>query len=144
MPLETHEDAVQFVTQVFREMGGRVIPPNRPRRIDKYEIISPDRDAFMMDFENYCLEHCWDNAYRPHPRGIKRHEDCLWAAMIQSQLFPHHSDIDWNEYVDWVSRGFGDEWFQEETSPENARCMGCGRGDDFCRCGTEAIWWGHE
>ena len=34
--------------------------------------------------------------------------------MIESPVYPHHSDVDWQEYVDWVSLGFGDEWFQEE------------------------------
>ena len=64
---ENHEDAIRFVTQIFREMGGRVIPPDRPGHMDKYDIIIPDRDAFMMDFENYCLEHCWGST--PHPKG---------------------------------------------------------------------------
>lgn len=116
MNLETHEDAVQFVTQIFREMGGRVIPPNRPDHIDEYDIMTPDRDAFMMDFENYCLERCWDS--KPHPKGSKRYEDPEWAVMIENNVYPNHSDVDWNEYVDWVSRGFGDEWFQEDSWTE--------------------------
>ena len=33
--------------------------------------------------------------------------------MIQSQVYPHHSDVDWEEYVDWVSNGGGDEYFQD-------------------------------
>ena len=103
--------------------GGRVIPPNRPGHMDKYDIITPDRDAFMMDFENYCLEHCWDST--PQPKGTKRYEDPEWAAMIEANVYPHHSDVDWNEYMDWVSRGFGDEWFQEDEPP--TRVIGCTR-----------------
>ena len=68
------------------------------------------RDAFLMDFEDSCLA----NFPRPHPRGSKRYEDPEWAAMIQSQVYPNHSDVDWFEYVEWVSQGGGDEWFQEE------------------------------
>ena len=140
MPKLTHEEAVDLVKEVFQQMGGRVLPPRRPGHKDKYSIMTPERDAFIMDFENACLSQNWDNKHRPHPKGSKRHEDGLWAAMIQSQVYPHHSDIDWEEYVDWVSAGFGDEWFQKETEEE--RCNGCGRHDDFCRCGAGSIWWG--
>ena len=34
--------------------------------------------------------------------------------MIQTQVYPNHSDVDWQEYVDWVENGGGDEWFEEE------------------------------
>ena len=32
----------------------------------------------------------------------------------------------------------------QETPWTRLRCSGCGRGDDFCRCGTEdsELWWG--
>ena len=82
-----------------------------------------------------------------------RHKDPEWAAMIRSQVYPHHSDVDWEEYVDWVSRGFGDEWFQEDDATKlvqrlqaDERCMGCGRHDDFCRCGVgeNSIWFGND
>ena len=114
MQLETHAEAVEFVQHIFRELGGRVIPPNRPRHIDKYAILTLDRDDFMMDFENSCLSQHWNS--KPHPKGSKRYEDPEWAAMIESQVYPNHSDVDWNEYVDWVSRGFGDEWFRDASS----------------------------
>ena len=64
----------------------------------------------MMDFENACLS----NFDKPHPIGPKRHEDPEWAAMIQSQVYPHHSDVDWDEYCNWVRNGGGDEMFQDE------------------------------
>ena len=39
--------------------------------------------------------------------------------MIISQVYPHHSDIDWEEYSSWVENGGGDEWFQEPESEED-------------------------
>ena len=42
--------------------------------------------------------------------------------MIKSQAYPNHSDVDWEEYVDWASRGHGDEWFldcQEEEDEDD-------------------------
>ena len=55
-----------------------------------------------------------------HPTGTKRHEDQKWAQMIQSQVYPRHSDIDWDEYVVWVENGGGDEWFrQDDPSSED-------------------------
>ena len=47
----------------------------------------------MMDFENWILEHKWGN--REQPKGDKRHEDDEWSAMIQTRVYPHHSDVDW-------------------------------------------------
>ena len=93
-------------------MGGIVLPPRRPRRKD--DILTLDRDSFMMDFENECLKECVRNNWTGEfPKGPKRHEHSVWAAMIQSQVYPHHSDVDWDEYVRWVSSGVGDEFFQE-------------------------------
>ena len=152
------EDAINLVKSVFQSMGGNIMI-RRPRHIDKYEILTIARDNFMMDFENACLSSHWDSSKRPHPKGPKRHEDQEWAAMIQSQVYPHHSDVDWEEYVDWVNIGGGDEYFQEDDEEEedepdvktekrqvirDTRCSGCGRDDDFCRCGSgdSSLWWG--
>ena len=33
--------------------------------------------------------------------------------MLQTQVYPHHLNIDWGEYCNWVSSGFGDETVQE-------------------------------
>ena len=71
----------------------------------------------MMDFENSCLSQNWDST-KGHPRGPKRYEDREWAAMIQSQVYPNQSDVDWEEYIDWTSAGHGDEWFQAEEDEE--------------------------
>ena len=48
--LETHEDGVNFAKEVFRSMGGTVLPPKRPHHIQKYTPLSVARDDFMMDF----------------------------------------------------------------------------------------------
>ena len=150
MHIECQEDAVNLVKQIFQSMGGRIIPANRPGHIDKYSIMTPERDAFIMDLENTCLSQHWGK--RPHPKGNKRYENPEWAILIQSKVYPHHSDIDWDEYCEWISRGYGDEFFQEDAeeyrsptvSIENERCMGCGRGDSFCRCGAGPVWFGDD
>ena len=112
--LETHEDAVNLVKQIFQEMGGRVMPPRRPGHLHEHDTITRDRDDFMMDFEYCCLSEHWNSSIQPHPKGSKRYEDPEWAARIQAQVYPNHSEVDWYEYCDWVSKGFGDVWFQEE------------------------------
>ena len=66
----------------------------------------------MMDFENDVLR-SWD-ACKGIPMGPRRFENPEWATLITSRVFPHHSDLDWYEYVEWVRGGGGDEWFQEE------------------------------
>ena len=33
--------------------------------------------------------------------------------MIQKEVYPYHSDVDWFEYVEWVQNGGGDEYFME-------------------------------
>jgi hypothetical protein len=111
--LETHEDAVDLVKTVFKQMGGTVIPPKRPRHIPKYTPLTIEGDNFMMDFENACLSQSWDSRKRAHPRGPNRYKDPEWAQMIQSQVYPHHSDVDWTEYCNWCEAGGGDE--VEET-----------------------------
>ena len=88
----------------------------RPGHLRKYTPLTIERDDFMMDFENCCLAYNWDCRKKEHPKGPKRHEDSEWASMIKSKVYPHHSDIDWAEYVEWVSNGGGDEYF--EMTPE--------------------------
>ena len=41
--------------------------------------------------------------------------------MIKSQVYPHHSDVDWEEYVEWVENRGGSEWFQEEEEEEEEK-----------------------
>ena len=67
----------------------------------------------MMDFE-YDVLRCWD-ARKGIPRGPRRFENQEWAALIKRHVYPHHSDVDWFEYIAWVRDGGGDEWFQEEA-----------------------------
>ena len=105
-----HDQAVAFVQEIFKSMGGVVVPPRRPRRHDDENVgLTVERDNFMMDFENGLLGSNW---VREHPTGPKRHEHEEWAAMVQKHVFPHHSDVDWAEYTEWVQKGGGDEWFQ--------------------------------
>ena len=111
---QTHDGAVDFVKDVFKSMGGTIVPPTRPRK----KLLSVESDAFLMDFENACLANHW-NSCVPHPTGNRRYEHEEWAAMIKSQVFPHHSDVDWGEYVEWVQNGGGDEWFQEKDTDVN-------------------------
>ncbi len=120
-----HQDAIDLVKTVFKQMGGTVLPPRRPRRPPPYTPLTVAGDDFMMDFENSCLSQNWDSRKRAHPKGPNRYKDPEWAAMIQSHVYPHHSDIDWEEYVEWVSKGGGDDWFQEELPNE---CELCGDG----------------
>lgn len=110
---QTHEGGVDFVRDIFKSMGGRVMPPARPGKT-KLLYMNVQRYLFLMDFENSCLTEHWDSSVKPHPRGNKRYEDPEWAAMIQSQVYPNHSGVDWYEYVEWVSQGGGDDWFEEE------------------------------
>ena len=107
---QTHDGGVAFVRDVFASMGGTVVPPVRPKRQCSIS------ENFMMDFENACLANHWDSSVAHHPKGDKRHLNPEWAKMIQSQVYPHHSDVDWYEYIEWVKRGGGDEYFQEEIN----------------------------
>ena len=63
----------------------------------------------MMDFENSLLED-WD-ARKGIPTGPRRFENAEWAELVKRNVYPNHSDVDWDEYVDWVSSGRGNEWF---------------------------------
>ena len=85
-------------------------PPRRPRHTLQG---GPGRDDFLSDFENDVLT-CWD-ARKGIPKGPHRFKNPEWAALIKRHVFPHHSDVDWFEYVEWVQDGGGDEWFQEEA-----------------------------
>ena len=96
---------MDLVMEVFKSMGGTIVPPERPNK------VHPKNYAFMMDFENDCLAKNWTGL---PPTGPERYKDPKWAQMIQSQVFPFHSDIDWVEYVEFCESGGGDEWFHEE------------------------------
>ena len=105
-----------------------------------------NHDNFMMDFENYALRR-WASS-QGIPTGPQRFKVKDWAVHMKDALVD--SDTTWSAYVSWVQSGGGDEWFQDskiESSTlypieSSTRCSGCGRGDDFCRCGTEGTFWG--
>ena len=110
---ETHQGGVDFVRDIFLGMGGSLVPappPRRPEHRDCGYKIESVLEAFYMDFENACLSDFGGE----HPKGPDRHKDPAWAAHIKAQVFPYHSDVDWEEYVEWVSGGGGDEVFHEE------------------------------
>ena len=92
------------ITDMIYEL--RDWPPRRPRRTS---FDRPGRDAFLTDFENAVLED-WG---RDIPTGPRRFEKAEWAELIKRNVYPNHSDVDWYEYVEWVSQGGGDEWFME-------------------------------
>ena len=51
----------------------------------------------------------WDKDF---PKGSRRHLDKDWATFMQSQVYPHHSDVDFSEYSLWIEGGGGDFYFQ--------------------------------
>ena len=55
--LETHEDAVNLVKTVFEQMGRTVIEkaPRRPHSTSPNMLMTPQHDAFLMDFEMQSL-----------------------------------------------------------------------------------------
>ena len=77
----------------------------------KQAAMDRDKDNFLMDFENWCLEHRWD-ARKGIPTGPYRYEDTEWATMMKKEC--EFSDTFFEEYCEWCSQGGGDEWFQEE------------------------------
>ena len=123
MQLEDYEQnkngGIRFVEDIFRNLGGKVLPPMRPRHQDE---MTPARDAFMMDWENSCLEDGWHSGMF-HPVGTKRHENPEWAAMIQSRCFPFTTEIDWHEYKAWVENGGGDEWFVQDEEEKRLELL---------------------
>ena len=79
-------------------------------------MASPPRNkefnTFMMDFENSVLSD-WDSRTRQHPVGRKRYLDPMWQSLVRANVSPHHSDVTWEQYVEWVAHGGGDDWFQD-------------------------------
>ena len=98
------------ITDMIYEL--RDWPPRRPRRtsFDRTSFDIQLRDGFLTDFENAVLED-WG---RDIPTGPRRFEKAEWALLVQRNVYPNHSDVDWYEYCDWVSSGGGDEWFMED------------------------------
>ena len=108
-PLMDFEDAYTKNGLSFLRPGTKeILKLTRPGKTKPLYMGIP-RDSFLMDFETPCLANHWDSSSTPHPTGVRRHENEKWAEMIQSQVYPNHSDIDWYEYVEWVTQGGGDE-----------------------------------
>ena len=78
-----------------------------------------DLRNFLMDLENWVLEHRWD-ARLGVPCGRLRHVDSLWGETMRCELLAYPRRC-WDDYSDWVGRGGGDDWFQPaelEWNPE--------------------------
>ena len=79
-----------------------------------------DIDAYLMDTEQWVLEHKWPAEQtgifywsKPHPTGTQRHEDQEWARLIQESLDSCNSPtVPFEAYCAWVVAGCGEEWFQ--------------------------------
>ena len=79
---------------------------------DVFDGEQHSRDCSLMDFETSCLEDFQKlHPGEETPTGPERHKNKEWAAFIKRHVHPHHSDVDWSEYVAWVQQGGGDEWF---------------------------------
>jgi hypothetical protein len=124
--IATHDAACQMVKDVFVSMGGRIVEPEpEPERPQTSSRVPKPRrrrqtrenDAFLMDFENAILREQWD-ARKGIPKGPCRWRNAEWAALIKKNVFPFHSGVTWEEYVQWARAGGGDEWFQRE------KCIG--------------------
>ena len=92
------------ITDLIYEL--RDWPLRRPRRTS---CNRRGRDAFLMDFESDVLRD-WD-ATKGIPTGPRRFEKAEWAKTVRMHCFPNNPHVDWDEYVEWVSQGGGDEWF---------------------------------
>ena len=99
---------VRLSHDVFRHILSFKVIDEPPMRVRPWgpqtRRDSQNREYFLMDFENACLANHWNSSV-PHPVGPKRHEHKEWAEMIKSQVYPHHSDVDWYEYVDGFRMG---------------------------------------
>ena len=69
-----------------------------------------DLNNFLMDLENWVLEHRWD-ARIGIPCGRARHLDHQWGEVMREEMadYPRRT---YEEYCEWVESGGGDEWFQ--------------------------------
>ena len=81
--------------------------PEAPRSALANMSFDRDENNFLLDFENWCLEHRWEGDF---PKGPRRYEHPEWAAMIRRELedYPLRS---FEHYAEWCRAGGGDEWF---------------------------------
>ena len=107
-----------------------------------------DENNFLMDLENWVLEHRWD-ARIGIPCGPQRHLDHLWGQVMEEEIADYYPRRTYKEYCEWVLSGGGDEWFQPEVDPAQgmpeplqhrrmvlARCPSCLRHDTMCNCAS--------
>ena len=67
-------------------------------------------DAALMDAENWILSK-WNHSIQEFPKGTRRYLDNAWAKHVMTLL--EDTDFTFNQYVEWVMEGGGDEWFQD-------------------------------
>ena len=72
---------------------------------DQVDLIN-----FLMDLENWVLEHRWD-ARLGVPCGRLRHVDSLWGETMRIELLAYPRRC-WADYREWVASGGGDDLFQ--------------------------------
>ena len=109
--------------RVNAELELRLCPKRPNHNIFDWSETHTDKDNFMMGFELACLadfRRPGTGAEQKHHVGPDRHQDRERAAFLKEQVYPLHSDVidvDWDEYVAWVSHGGGDEGFTDDNSP---------------------------
>ena len=69
-----------------------------------------DLANFLSDLENWVLENQWDLRLGI-PCGRLRHVDSLWGETMRFELLAYPRRR-WDDYVEWVASGGGDDWFQ--------------------------------
>ena len=111
------KDKIQEFEDDIAELSQRLFEKTRAPCFLRDAQRRKPQDDFMMDFENAVLQdwnHTWWEEPRLIPKGVNRWKDKEWASLIQKNVYPHHSDVNWHQYVTWVSEGGGDQWFQED------------------------------
>ena len=93
------------------------------------------RNAFFMDLENWVLQNQW---YTTPPIGPNRHIDSQWGDVMYDELWDYFPQITWLDYSDWVSLGYGDDWFQPDEPINSERVNGYSALADHLRRIREA------
>ena len=183
---QSKEGGIRFVEDIFRNLGGKVLPPNRPGHkclwerqsiptiCDKCGMTFPSKQQFYIHRGG----HCTLRRYKPPKHKCPK---CDSRFATQLELCSHNCDEQeflcgyleaqtrlrtsylCKETVRPLSTSLNDRIVSMagivngggEDEPEvkeekrqcirDTRCSGCGRDDDFCRCGggeDNGYWWG--
>ena len=100
----------------YKELHAAYLAQSESRpTLDQWIVPPPamaDRDNFMTDFENWCLQYRWDSSQHAHPRSPTRWQDPEWAEMMR-RACENHSDVSFEQYCEWCTGGGGDDWFKK-------------------------------